>query len=98
MTASSGEEALEKAAATPLDLVLMDCSLPGIDGWEATRRLHALPGAAQLPVIALTASAGRSDVERCLSAGMTGVLVKPVLFADLCRARSPFAVDAAARG
>lgn len=97
VTASSGEEALERAAGAPLDLVLMDCSLPGIDGWEATRRLHTLPGAAKLPVIALTASAGRADVERCLNAGMAGVLVKPVLFADLCRALSPFAIDAAAR-
>ena len=93
VTASSGEEALERAAAAMPDLVLMDCYLPGIDGWEATRRLHALPGAAAVPVIALTASAARTDVERCLDAGMTGVLAKPLLFGDLCRALAPYAVD-----
>lgn len=93
VTASSGEEALERVAAATPDLVLMDCHLPGIDGWEATRRLHALPGAASVPVIALTASAARADVERCLDAGMTGVLAKPILFGDLCRTLSAYAVD-----
>lgn len=98
VTASSGEEALERAAAATPDLVLMDCHLPGIDGWEATRRLHALPGAVAVPVIALTASAAPADVERCLDAGMTGVLAKPILFGELCRVLSPYAVDGPERG
>lgn len=92
VTASSGEEALALAAEDPpFDVVLMDCHLPGLDGWETTRRLHALPGRAAMNVIALTASAGRDDVEHCLNAGMTGVLAKPILFRDLCRVLSPYA-------
>jgi CheY-like chemotaxis protein len=65
------------------DLVLMDCHLPELDGFEATRRIRALGGdAAQLPIVALTASAFESDRQRCLDAGMDDFLAKPITFAQ----------------
>jgi signal transduction histidine kinase/CheY-like chemotaxis protein len=98
VTAETGEAAVALASARPFDLVLMDCQLPGIDGWEATRRVHAIPGRERLPIIALTASASRADVERCHEAGMAQVLAKPLVFADLCRALEPLDSPAAASG
>jgi CheY-like chemotaxis protein len=89
VTAETGEAAVALPSARRFDLVLMDCQLPGIDGWEATRRVHAIPGREGLPIIALTASASRADVERCHEAGMVQVLAKPLVFADLCRALEP---------
>ena len=74
-TAADGREAVEQAAALSPDVVLMDIRMPGIDGYETTRRLRLLTNEnAAVPVIALTASVIRSDVEHCLEAGMTGTL------------------------
>jgi len=78
--AASGEEALRFLQGAELpDLVLMDCQMPGMDGFEATRRLRAMPGPARrVRVVALTASVLDEDREQCMSAGMDGHLTKPL--------------------
>ncbi|MGE3269355.1 MAG: response regulator, partial [Chloroflexota bacterium] len=63
------------------DLILMDCHLPEEDGFEVTRRIQQLDGAASLtPIVALTANAHASDRQRCLDAGMVDFMAKPVTF------------------
>lgn len=75
--AEDGEHGLERARRDAPDLILMDLSLPRLDGWEATRRLKAGPLAA-IPVVALTAHASREDQARARAAGCDGYLTKPV--------------------
>ena len=89
-TAADGLEAVACAARQPPDLVLMDLQLPGIDGLEATTRIHALPGLGGLPVLAFTANAFADDHARCLRAGMVGVVTKPVNPDDLYAALLPW--------
>src|SRR5512134_2757330 len=83
VTATDGEQGLVLAQAEQPDVVLMDMSLPGIDGWETTRRLRAGAGTAAIPVIALTAHAMAGDRERALEAGCDDYDTKPVEFATL---------------
>jgi len=104
--ANDGEEALAALAHDPLpDLVLMDCHMPNVDGWEATRRLRAWAKdaadprrrqAAGLPIIALTAAALPEERQRCLDAGMSDFLAKPVKLADLQRLLEPYGATSAA--
>ena len=76
--ATDGRAALDLAHALVPALVLMDISLPEIDGWETTRRLKASPATAAIPVIALTAHAMVSDREKCLAAGCDEFETKPI--------------------
>jgi CheY-like chemotaxis protein len=79
--AEDGLAALERMRAGGLSLVLMDCQLPVLDGWEATRRWRrGEPSGEHLPIVALTANAVVGDRERCLQAGMDDYLAKPVEF------------------
>jgi CheY-like chemotaxis protein len=75
--ADDGEAALRLMQAGRYDLVLMDCQLPVLDGWEATRRWRRDEGESRLPIVALTANAVVGDRERCLEAGMDDYLAKP---------------------
>jgi two-component system, cell cycle response regulator DivK len=76
--AVDGEEGVAKAQSEAPALILMDMSLPGIDGWEATRRLKAAPQTQNIPVIALTAHAMSDDREKALAAGCDDFDTKPV--------------------
>jgi two-component system cell cycle response regulator DivK len=81
--AVDGAEALEKARAVAPDLVLMDMSLPVLDGWAATRQLRASDDTRDIPVIALTAHAMAEDRGKALDAGCDDFDTKPVEFARL---------------
>jgi two-component system cell cycle response regulator DivK len=81
--AVDGREGVEKAKAGKFDLVLMDMSLPELDGWEATRQIRAAPETKTLPVIALTAHAMAGDRERALEAGADDYDTKPIELARL---------------
>lgn len=75
--AGNGEDALEMAQSARPDIILMDISIPGIDGWTATERLRADPATREIPVIAVTAHALPEHRERAGTLGCEGFLTKP---------------------
>jgi CheY-like chemotaxis protein len=81
--AMDGREAVAMARSHRPDLILMDMSLPVMDGWEATRQIKAAPETRSIPVIALTAHAMAGDRERALEAGCDDYDTKPVEFSGL---------------
>ena len=88
-TAGNGQVALDKLDAAPYDLVLMDCQMPVLDGYAATRRWRELEqerkAEHRLPIVAMTANAMAGDRQKCLDAGMDDYLPKPVTRGDLER-------------
>ena len=81
--AVDGEQAVDLARSEAPDLILMDISLPGLDGWEATRLLKAMPETRSIPIIALTAHAMAGDREKSLAAGCNDYDTKPIDFRRL---------------
>ncbi|MGB5375472.1 MAG: ATP-binding protein [Polyangiales bacterium] len=95
--ATDGREALEKAKANDYDIVFMDCHMPLIDGFQATKRIRQLPDKEDLPIVALTASVAEEDRVRCLDAGMNDVVCKPVRTSMLAKALERWVPLAGAR-
>ena len=83
LLAVDGRQGVDAARAEAPDLILMDMSLPVLDGWEATRQLKAAPETRHIPVIALTAHAMTGDREKALEAGCDEYDTKPIEFARL---------------
>lgn len=78
LIATDGEQGVALAQSEQPDLILMDMSLPVLDGWEATRKIKANPVISAVPVIALTAHAMAGDQEKCVAAGCDDYDTKPV--------------------
>jgi len=82
--ASNGLEACAAAASQTYDLILMDCQMPEMDGFQATRLIRErAAGSRRVPILAMTANAMHGDRERCLEAGMDDYLAKPIAILDL---------------
>lgn len=86
LTATNGREAIDIVSTESIDLVLMDCQMPVLDGYEATRLIRKLPEPMRnIPIIAVTANAHESDRKHCLDCGMDDYLKKPVDFDTIRR-------------
>jgi CheY-like chemotaxis protein len=83
ITASDGREAVERSERERPDLILMDMSLPVMDGWEATRQIKQRPDTCRIPVIALTAHAMAGDRDRAFEAGCDDYDTKPITLSVL---------------
>jgi CheY-like chemotaxis protein len=81
--AANGQEALNLLDQGDYDAVLMDCQMPVMDGFEATRRIREQGALLKLPVIAMTANVMEGDREKCIESGMNDYIGKPVVEADL---------------
>jgi PAS domain S-box-containing protein len=96
-TVADGSEAVEAAARLPYDLIFMDCQMPVMDGFEATRRIRRTEGTGRrAPIVALTAFAAPSDQKRCLEAGMDAYLSKPIQIEQLGAVLKEWLVESSA--
>ena len=86
VVARNGQEAIDLAKTEKPELIIMDISMPVMDGLEATRRLRELKEFSNIPILALTASAGNDGREKCLAAGCTEHLPKPIQTKELFEA------------
>lgn len=93
-TAGNGQEAIDQAIALQPDLILMDASMPVLDGWQATRELKRNPDTSHIPVLALTAHAFHDARQQAAAVGCDGFVTKPCLPDDLV-ARIRETLDAA---
>ena len=84
--AEDGIEAVERAQRGKYQLILMDMQMPRLDGLDATRRIRVIPGYANLSIIAMTANAFAEDRERCMEAGMSDFITKPLPAPELYKA------------
>jgi two-component system, cell cycle response regulator DivK len=85
ITAKNGKEGVETAIVEKPDLILMNSLMPELDGWEATRILRATPETKDIPILAITALAGSSDLKVWIDAGCNDYIVKPFTFDELQR-------------
>ena len=83
VVATDGEKGVEMARTEAPSIIVMDLSLPVLDGWEATRRIKAAPGTRHIPIVALSSHAMRGDRQRALAAGCDDYDSKPVEFQRL---------------
>ena len=83
--AKNGKEGVETALAAKPDLILMNCKMPEMDGWQAMRLLRANPNTTNIPILAATAMFQPSDIQRCIDAGCNDYIVKPFTFIELQR-------------
>jgi len=92
--AVDGIDAVNKSSQASFDLILMDVQMPGVDGFEATRRIRSQQPAAatRTPIIAMTACAMTGDRERCIEAGMDDYVSKPVTLDSVAEALSRYTV------
>jgi CheY-like chemotaxis protein len=84
-TAMNGREALERVAANPPDLILLDLMMPEMNGFEACRQIRSNPATAKIPVIVLTALRSQSDSQEARNCGATEFIVKPVTGEELVK-------------
>lgn len=88
----NGQDAIQQVVKTPYDIVLMDCQMPVMDGFEATKRIRAMAGpVARIPIIAITAHAMKDDRQKCIDEGMDDYISKPVSRKDLIMLISKYA-------
>lgn len=96
-TADGADEAAERLAASRPDLILMDLQMPGVDGFELTRRIKADATTASIPIVALTSAVMSEDEERARAAGCDGFITKPIDTRCFAEQIAPFVeLDAAA--